>query len=366
LSILKNLRKALATFAGQEGGGRPNGETNPAKPNEELLAELAEAIELIRVYLQEHGASLDDIIQKTGFERNAAIVAAKEAANENDRTRKRFEIICREVFKKFKACLNIAGVNDYRQEYDAINIVYRSLKQDEEQADISDVIRQLQEVVDQAIQISTENINEETEPYNIAAIDFDRLRIEFQRSSTKKTTVQNLKQAVEQKLQRLLHKNPLRTDFQKHYEEIIAEYNREKDRVTIEKTFEELLAFVQDLDKEENRAMREGLDEESLAIYDLLMKPELSPGDIKKIKQVAMKLLKILKNEKLKIDHWKEKEATRDAVHTAIRDFLWDEETGLPVESFSENEVDEKTELVFAHIYRAYPTVPSPYYAVGQ
>jgi len=364
--ILKNLRKALATFAGQEGGGRPNGETNPAKPNEELLAELAEAIELIRVYLQEHGASLDDIIQKTGFERNAAIVAAKEAANENDRTRKRFEIICREVFKKFKACLNIAGVNDYRQEYDAINIVYRSLKQDEEQADISDVIRQLQEVVDQAIQISTENINEETEPYNIAAIDFDRLRIEFQRSSTKKTTVQNLKQAVEQKLQRLLHKNPLRTDFQKHYEEIIAEYNREKDRVTIEKTFEELLAFVQDLDKEENRAMREGLDEESLAIYDLLMKPELSPGDIKKIKQVAMKLLKILKNEKLKIDHWKEKEATRDAVHTAIRDFLWDEETGLPVESFSENEVDEKTELVFAHIYRAYPTVPSPYYAVGQ
>jgi len=47
-----------------------------------------------------------------------------------------------------------------------------------------------------------------------------------------------------QRLQRLLQRNPLRTDFQKHYEEIVAEYNREKDRVTIEKTFEAFLQIM--------------------------------------------------------------------------------------------------------------------------
>ena len=56
-----------------------------------------------------------------------------------------------------------------------------------------------------------------------------------------------------------MEKNPLRTDFQRHYEEIVAEYNREKDRVTIEKTFEDLLKFVQGLGEEEARHIREGL-----------------------------------------------------------------------------------------------------------
>jgi len=365
--ILKNLRKALATFAGQGDNGRGGGggETDPAKPNEELLADLAEAIEFVRTFLKDRGASLDDIIEKTGFDRNAAILAAKEAANENDMTRKRFEVMCREVFKKFKACLNIKGVNEYRREYDAINIIYRSLQQDREQAEISDIIRQLHEVVDEAITTTPERVAEESAPYNIAAIDFDRLRKEFERSPAKRTTVQNLKQAIEQKLQRLLAQNPLRTDFQKHYEDIVAEYNREKDRVTIEKTFEALLKFVQDLDAEENRAMREGLDEESLAIFDLLKKPELTPRDIKRIKQVAVELLQTLKEEKLKIDHWREKEATRDAVRIAIHDFLWNEETGLPVESYTEEDVNEKTEAVFYHVFRVYPTVPSPFYALA-
>jgi len=63
-------------------------------------------------------------------------------------------------------------------------------------------------------------------------------------------------------LHRMIQQNPLRTDFQKHFEQIVEEYNREKDRVTIENTFEELLRFVDSLDEESLRAMQEGLDEE--------------------------------------------------------------------------------------------------------
>jgi type I restriction enzyme R subunit len=120
---------------------------------------------------------------------------------------------------------------------------------------------------------------------------------------------------------------------------------------------------VQDLDEEGSRAIREGLDEESLAIFDLLKKPDLSAADIKRIKEVAVELLKTLKAEKLKIDHWRDKESTRDAVRLAIRDFLWSEETGLPVKSYTEADVKTKAEEVFVHIFRVYPTLPSPYYA---
>lgn len=360
--ILKHLRKALATFAGATREGE-RGEIDPAGPKEDLLAELAESITLARGFLKERDASLDAVIEKTGFGRNAAIIACKEAANENDESRKRFEVMCREVFKKFKACLNVPGVNGHRADRDAINIVYKSLQRDREQADITDIIRQLHEVVDQAIEVREPRPNAVEKRYDISKIDFDRLRKEFQRSPKKNTLVQNLREIVEQRLQRLLLQNPLRTDLQQHYEQIVAEYNREKDRPTIEKTFEALFAFVQDLDQEAHRAVREGLDEESLAIFDLLKKSELKPSEIKRIKSVAVQLLETLKQEKLRVDHWRDKEATRDAVRTAIQDYLWDERTGLPVESFTEEDVVDMAGEVFRHVYRAYPTLPSPYYA---
>ncbi len=363
--ILKNLRTALATFAGTADGGRDgNGKENePARPKEELLAELAEAVGFVRSFLEEKGASLDGITRQRGFERNAAIRAAKEAANENDETRKRFEIMCRAVFTKFKACFSVEGINAFREDRDGINIVYSSLQQDREQADITAIIRQLHEVVDEAIETKAPSrVGEGFGPYDISAIDFDRLRKEFERSPAKRTTVQNLKAVIEQRLDRMLRHNPLRTDFQKHYEEIVEEYNREKDRVTIERTFEVLIKFIGEMNEEECRAVREGLDEESLAVFDLLKKPDLKTEEIRRIKAVAVSLLETLKAEKLRIDHWREKEATRDAVRLVIRDFLWSEATGLPA-AYSDTDIQNRTEAVFGHVFRAYPTVPSPYYA---
>ena len=73
----------------------------------------------------------------------------------------------------------------------------------------------------------------------------------------------------------MLAQNPLRTNYQQRYEEIVAGYNGEKDRVTIETTFEALMRFMGDLDEESKRAMREGLDEETHALFDLLKKPDL-------------------------------------------------------------------------------------------
>lgn len=360
--ILKNLREALSTFAGRgdEGHG-DEGELDPTLPKEDLLAELIEAIGFARDFLRVQGFRLEDINEKTGFARNAAIVQAKEAVNENDQTRKRFEIMAREVFKKFKACINVPGVNGQRDARDAINIIYKSLQADREAADISDIIRQLHGIVDEAIHTRTATA-EEAGVYDISKIDFERLRLEFAKSPAKHTAVQGLKDVIEKRLNILLMKNPLRTDFQAHYDKLVDEYNLEKDRLTIQKTFEALLKLVDDLSAEERRAMEEGLDEETLALFDLLSKPQLSKGDTAKIKKVSAELLETLKAERLKVENWREKESTRDAVKQKIYDFLWDDSTGLPVNDYSEGEIKVLAENVFRHVYRAYPTVPSPIY----
>ena len=131
--------------------------------------------------------------------------------------------------------------------------------------------------------------------------------------------------------------------------------------MTIEQTFEALLKLVQELDEEQSRAAREGLDEESLAVFDLLKKPYLSKSDIRRIKTVATELLATLKDEKLHVDQWRDKQATCDAVRVTIQDFLWSDTTGLP-ESYTEGEVEKRSDEVFRHVFQVYPALPSPYY----
>ncbi len=361
--VLKHLRKALATFGGVPDGGRTGGDdgVDPAKPEEELLERLRESIQLVRRFLSDAGAYLRHVIEKTGFEKNAAIAACKEAANRNDETRKHFEILCRNVLVRFKSCINAEGVHAFRQERDAINVIYKSLQRDRNDSDISGIVRYLHRVVDEAIETQPVAVDDD-KVYDISKIDFDRLRKEFERVPRKNTTVQNMRHAVEQRLKRLLEQNPLRTDFQQHYENIVAEYNREKDRLTIEKTFEALIDLVNSMNEEENRAAREGLDEESLAVFDLLKKPDLSKNDIKRIKAVAVNLLDRLKAEKLRVDHWRDKESTRDAVSQAIHDFLYSDKTGLPEDLYEEEEIVGLSNEVFRHVFRAYPKLPSPIY----
>lgn len=363
--ILKNLRKALATFAvgdtNTSGSGKDN---DPLKPKEELIEDLAEAITLVRDYLSERGFNLSDLINVKGFELIAAITRAKEAVNMSEETRKRFEINAREVFKLFKACINIPAVNNHRKEHDAIDIIYKKLQDDKAKADISQIIKEMQEIVDaHVIPHPIESADEDDRVYDIFKIDFEKLKDEFKKSARKNTTVQSLKDLIENKLKKMLDRNPLRTDLNKRYQEIIAEYNFEKDRLTIEKTFEALMRFVADLDDEDKRAMREGLDEEHLALFDLLLKPDVSKNLRDKIKKVAIDLLDTLKNEKLKIDHWRDKDKTRAEVKQYIHDFLWDESKGLPADSFSIDEVEQKSELVFDHILRQYEDYKNHKYA---
>lgn len=365
--ILKNLRKALAEFArrnGESDDDKEPGVIDPAQPEENLLLRLDESLAAVSGFLAERGAPLDAILTATGFARNAAIAAAKEAVNDSDETRKRFEVMARDVFARFKACVHQADVNSRRAAMDAVKIVYLSLQEDVEKADISHILRALHDEVDAAVATAAPVNTQGEKPalYDISKIDFEKLLEEFQRSKRKKTTVQNLKSAIEARLAKLLAMNPARKDLQARYEEIVAEYNREKDRATIEASFQQLLMLTKDLSAEEERAFELGLDEESLALFDLLRKPALEKAEIDRIKKVATGLLERLKAQLAAISDWQTKEASRDAVRLIIHDYLYDDSTGLPVESYDEEEVETISSEVYQHVWRAYPQLPSPIY----
>ncbi|WP_286800130.1 type I restriction endonuclease subunit R [Oceanicaulis sp. UBA2681] len=357
--ILKNLRKALSTFAGHKGDGEMDGEgapeTDPLHPEEELLGELGEAITLVREQLSERDFDLSRLINETGFARNKAILDAKEAVNVDDETRKRFEISARSVFRKFKACLTFEGVKTYRSDSEAINFLYKTLQEDRDQADTSAIIQKLNAIVSDAVDVK-EDKDSDDKIFDISKINFELLRKEFAKSETKRSDVQDVKSVIEKRLQKMLAENPLRTDFQERFDEIVREYNKEKDKNTIEATFEALMRLTAEMSEEEHRYVKEGLEnEQQLAVFDLLLKPDLSKADIKKIKGVAVSLLRELETQMRDIQDIFTKTATRDRFKQTIYDFLYDDRTGLPVDVYSEDDLHGKTDRLFQFFEQRWP-----------
>jgi len=103
------------------------------------------------------------------------------------------------------------------------------------------------------------------------------------------------------------------------FQTMIAEYNAGS--ASVEQLFEQLLDFIRRMSDEEQRAVREGLDEEELAIFDLLTRPEpkLTNAQEVEVKAIARRLLAKLKREKLILD-WRLKENAKADVRQTIRE----------------------------------------------
>ncbi len=68
----------------------------------------------------------------------------------------------------------------------------------------------------------------------------------------------------------------------------------------------------------------------------------MSPGEIKKIKNIAKELLVNLKKTLKDLYRWQDREPTRDKAKVLIRNFLLDDKTGLPVDFYTQEDVEQK------------------------
>ena len=373
--MLKSLRAALAKYGeGDKGGSGTGGENPPAEGLDELLAAFVDTIAQCEEHLQECGFALSQLVEAEGFEKLALLSkdnedSAVNAVCQSDEARARFEVLAREIFKKRKALVSEPELTKpYSRKADAIDAIYKRLQDNKDAADISAVMMALRGVVSEAIThqpIIRLPGADSGKVYDISRIDFDKLRQEFEKQPHKNTTVQSIKDAVEKKLKRMLQRNPLRMDFYECYRKIIDEYNKETDRATIEKTFEQLVKFVNELSEEDQRAVKEGLDEEQLPVFDLLVrtKGELATKERNRVKEVASELIESIKAELAKLDHWKEKRQTQAQVQQLIYNHLYDEKTGLPVDAYSDDEVKALAEVVYLHVYQQYESATENAYA---
>ena len=128
----------------------------------------------------------------------------------------------------------------------------------------------------------------------------------------------------------------------------MADYNREKDSVTIEETFAQLASLLATLNEEQRRAAEEGLTEDELAIFDLLKKDKLTKKQRETVKEASKHLLaKVLAVVAARHD-WTAKEPTKAEVEVLIQQEVFEL---LPDPPFDEDEKLALAERVYQHVY---------------
>lgn len=347
--MLKSLREALAQYAmgDDEDDGGAGGIVAPI---EELVTSLLEGIEIAEQHLLGLGFDATRLHGATGFDRIEALRDAVDALYTSDEAKRRFEIMARQVFIRFKALLMEPSALSYAERHDNIEAIYKKLQDRRDTADVTKVLKELQRIVNEAIRAAPAGDHSNEPPVDLSQIDFEKLRDEFARKVRRKhAAVQDIRDVVEQKLAQMLARNPLRMDYYKKYQEIIADYNREKDRATVEDTFAQLVELAVSLDTEQRRAATEGLSEDELALFDLLFKDSISKKDRERLKQASQGLLSSLRGLLAQMPGWLQNATTQAEVRIFILDQLY---KTLPRPPFTEAETDDIAARVYDYVWQ--------------
>jgi type I restriction enzyme R subunit len=346
--MLKSLRAALAQYAlGEDGAG---GEEIVA-PIEEQVQALIEAIEAAESHQRGLGFDPAILLGAKGFAQIKGLADAVDAVYSSDETKRRFEIMAREVFSRFKSLLTERSAWAFAERHDNIEAIYKKLTERRETADVTALLKELHRIVNEAIRTQTPGEDQaEGLTFDLSKIDLEKLRDEFAKNVRRKATaLQDIRDIVEQKLVDMLPRNLMRMDYQVKYEGIIADYNNETDRTTIEETFRRLVELVQSLDEEQARAARENRSDDELAMFDLLQRDHLTKADRERMKQASREMLVSIKALLADLNRFWEMQQTKAEVETFILNEIF---MKLPSPPFTAEEKKLVADNVYAHVWQ--------------
>lgn len=347
MGIVKALRQALADYTANPTGGGGN---DPTINKSELIKHVLETIAAATAFLKAHNFELDDLIQAENFLKLNLLKEAANAMCSSLEVRKSYCTFVTTLLKLWKYLNREDITPEMKKQKDAIEAIYKELQKKRKHADITDLSVAIHDIVNEHVEMEG-NMVSEPHQFDISRINFELLRKEFAKSREKNLILKDIQELLQERIAQMMAANPSRINFYEKYQEIIEEYNNEQNRVTIEKTFEELMKLSNELTEEERRYVREGFDnDEQLSMFDVLMKDDLSKEEIKKLKKVSVELLDKIKQLLATMDHPFDKAETRSIIDNAIRDTLWSQ---LP-ESYSDESINYYRGAVYNYVCQHY------------
>jgi type I restriction enzyme R subunit len=351
VGVLRNLQKALAIYGAGAGGGVGPSDT-PVQPKEVQFSELQQLIAEAKRFCADHGVDVNAIRPLAKLARITALKAGVDKLIHPGETRKKYLTFATQADRVYRAL----GLYDPKlglaPDWGALLDLARGIQGLEKPVDISEVMGRVEKLLDESIDAGGYGISE---PHggewggrvHLGKIDFDALARYFAKAKNKATTAEALSSATMKRMEGVVHLNPTRRSLRDALEALIADYNDGVD--TVAGFFERLLAFIKRIDAEERRPSAEGLSQEQLAFYDLLVGVEvtLSTKDKDAVKTIAADLPKRL--EKRLVIDWRKSQMKRAAVRVAIKAAL----EGLP-EAYDEVRFEAALEAVYEHVYESY------------
>ena len=346
VGVFRNLQKALAIYGTGTGAG---GKTGPVQPKEVQLQELGNAIRDAKNYCTARGVEFDATRDATKLQRIALIKDSLDCLVHPEDVKKTYLQHACGVESLYKALGTDPRKNVYSADWGVISDLAAGLKGLAEPVDISQVMQRVEQLLDDSIEayeIPKDRLADGGR-VDLGKIDFDALNRFFKRAKRKAAANDVVIVSVRRRVANLVSLNPTRSNLHEQLERLIAEYNAGAH--STDQFFQELLAFMKTLEKEESRGTDEGLSAEQLTFYDLMRVSvgRLSETDREAVKSIARGLPTVLKPA-LVID-WRKSQRARAKVKAGIKDAL----DSLP-DAYTSEQYEQVVESLYEHVYESY------------
>lgn len=353
VNVFKYMKEALRDYATGD-----DEDEFPAKDMNQLISMLNDSISEGDTFLQGIGVDLDEIIAEDNtLDKLDKLREAYNTIVALDDNKERFKVITNTMNNLYESSKpEIFEVHWSNENFSPLAYLHGLLHNIIDDDKINRARRRMQQVLDGSVTANQFMVKEEETPYNYAIkgtkvidlskMDFDQLRQEIKRSPYKAIEIDDMKDFIERLLQQMINKNCTRIKFSERYKGIIDRYNA--GGTENEDYYEQLIKLMEELKQESERPTFEGLTEEELELYDLLIRgKKLTQKEEQQVKLAAKHLYTTITNErsKLLVVDWYKDEQPKAKVRHTIEVSLNDD---LPM-CYDKESFNAKTDLLLNH-----------------
>lgn len=366
VNVFKYMQQALTDYATGD-----NGDEFPAKDIEYLLELIGQSIDEADEFLSELDIRLDEINKLPGdLEKLEALRNDLEIIYQKDKGKEKFRVITNTMLNLYEASkpeiFEMGWQNEKFKPLKYLNDLMNNIVDDEK---LDRVKARMQALLDTSVssekpchaelnsassdrgtlkQVQGDGnyLIHEFKVIDLSKVDVEELRKEIHKAQYKAIEIDDMKEFIQKMLQIMINRNTTRISFSERFKNIIDQYNAGGSEN--EDYYEQLLQLIEDMKNEDKRAETEGLTEEELEMFDLLIKGrKLTKEEEQIVKLAAKNLYKKLTEEKqnLFVVDWYKDEQASTTVKDAIISSL---DADLP-QSFDKEAFDSKINLLLNH-----------------
>lgn len=349
VNVFKYMQKALTEYAAGD-----DGTEFPAKDIDQLIVLLNSAVDEADDFLLSLGIDIGAIVAEAStLDRLDLLREAYNTIISNDENKDKFKVILNTLMNLYEASRpEIFEKNWQNEKFSPLAYLYGLFCHTIDDEKINRARLRMAQVLDTSVSSQKAEDNDaglvihQGEVIDLSKVDVEELKKEIKVAKYKAVEIDDLKVFIEQALQQMLNRNCTRQKFSQRFRNIIDRYNAGGSEN--EDYYEQLLQLIEDLKAEDKRPEAEGLSEEELEIFDLLIAgKKLTKAEEQKVKLSAKNLFKKLSEEKseLMVVDWYKDEQPRAKVKTAIETSL---DADLPL-SYDKETFTVKIDLLLTH-----------------